>query len=91
MIHQEATPFRYSGQLSFQQQPMRSIPHYAEFVEATGIELEANCGIDTSHYSDEWQGVKDVKTEIVLADFCEARARRQINHTGDLFAASTAM
>lgn len=47
----------------------------------TGIVLGSSCGIDTSAYRGDWHGVS-VSTEIVTADFVEARQRRspaQIN------------
>lgn len=42
----------------------------------TGIRLEPSCGIDTSQYATEWHGVS-VVTEVVTADFVEARAARR--------------
>lgn len=41
----------------------------------TGIVLGPNCGIDTGQYRNEWHGASPI-CEIVLADFTEARARR---------------
>lgn len=43
---------------------------YARFHRVTGIELESNCGIDTSYYDDQWHGVSP-RVEVVLADFTE--------------------
>jgi hypothetical protein len=72
LIPQSSAPFRLSGTMCFQEQAQDK---YMRFHEQTLIELEPNCGIDTSLYRDEWHGVS-ITTEIVLADFIEARARR---------------
>jgi hypothetical protein len=45
-----------------------------ELAPPTRIELESNCGIDTSLFAQDWRGVSII-TEIVLADFLEARSR----------------
>lgn len=42
----------------------------------TGIRLQANCGLDTDAYRNDWHGVS-VATEIVTSDFIEARAARR--------------
>lgn len=49
---------------------------HEKLLAQTGIVLEPNCGIDTSVYRNQWHGVS-VATEIVIADFVEARVRRQ--------------
>ena len=48
---------------------------YLRFCELTGIEVEANCGLDTSHALGDWHGVS-VMTEIVGADFAEVQQKR---------------
>ena len=73
IIPQMSAPFRYSGQICFQADRSE---RYEAFAAATGIELGPNCGIDTSVYRNDWKGVSPA-TEIVVADFLEARARRQ--------------
>lgn len=72
LIPQSSAPFRLSGTMCFEE---RAEEKYLRFKEQTRIDLEPNCGIDTSLYRDKWHGVS-VTTEIVLADFTEARSRR---------------
>jgi hypothetical protein len=72
LIPQGSAPFSYSGQRSFQE---TSPSKYLRFRELTGIELEANCGLDTSRTLGDWHGVS-VATEIVLADFTEVQQKR---------------
>jgi hypothetical protein len=73
IIPQGAAPFRYSGAPCYEAKPSDG---YNAFKLATGIELAAGCGIDTEYYIGDWRGVAP-KTEIVCADFAEARASRQ--------------
>lgn len=73
IVPQMSAPFRYSGVPQFE---AVSNDRLDRFQAATGIVLEPNCGIDTSIYDDEWQGVS-IRTEVVLADFVAARAARQ--------------
>lgn len=68
IIPQIAAPFRYSGRRSYEGNTGDA--EYHKFVAATGIELHANCGIDTTYYRDDWHDV-DVLVEIVTADFTE--------------------
>lgn len=49
---------------------------HAKLQVQTGIVLKPNCGIDTSAYAKDWHGVS-VTIEVVLADFVEARERRE--------------
>lgn len=86
IVPQNTAPFRYSGcpkggwpatirnGLGNGYLDCPSDTH-AKLLAQTGIVLEANCGIDTDEYRNDWHGVS-VKTEIVTADFVEARARR---------------
>ncbi len=71
IVPQGSSPFKFSGCRSYEENPSRA---YDRFVESTGIVLDPNCGIDTT-YEARWKGVSIV-TEIVLADFEQARARR---------------
>lgn len=67
IVPQASAPFRYSGQPNFRVEPDGE---YRAFTQATGIELEHSCGIDTSSYAGDWRGVCPA-TEIVLCDFTE--------------------
>jgi len=84
LVPQESAPFRYSGHREYAAIEPERIPHYQDFLSTTGIELEHNCGIDTSIYLSEWKGVSPA-TEIVLCDFEEARTRRRLGTSGELF------
>lgn len=66
IIPQNAAPFRYSGRPSYESDT--GDVEYRKFVNATGIELEMNAGIDTSYYRDDWHDVAPC-VEIVRADF----------------------
>jgi predicted RNA methylase len=91
IIPQEAASFRYSGEQCFE---VKHSDAYKRFVEQTSIDLGPNCGLDTSAYLNDWHGVSP-KTEIVIADFVEARAARMPAHQepapipDDLFAAAS--
>lgn len=65
LVPQESAPFSYSGR---QRVTHDADEEYERFHRATGIELESNCGLDTSVYDDQWHGVSP-RTEIVLCDF----------------------
>ncbi len=80
ILPQMSAPFRYSGERHYREDVSDT---YRAFVEATGIELGMNCGIDTSIYRDQWRGTSP-QTEIVVTDFVEARARRKPEQS-DLF------
>ncbi len=71
IIPQPSAPFRYSGQPSFE--GGAGDREYDRFVAATGIELGATCGIDTSGYREEWHGVSPA-VEIVTVDFSDCLA-----------------
>jgi hypothetical protein len=73
LIPQSSSPFRLSGSRCFEEQ---STEKYNRLVEQTQIELQPNCGLDTSVFEGEWHSTS-VRTEIVVADFREARARRE--------------
>lgn len=86
IVPQMTAPFRYSGcPGGGWPQTIRNgvgSGYYAcpselhdKLLAKTGIALEPNCGIDTEPYRSLWHGVAP-QTEIVLADFVEARARR---------------
>lgn len=67
IVPQQSAPFRYSA---FQQFEVKQDEQCRKFIEATGIEMEMNCGIDTSVSRNEWHGVSPV-CEIVTCDFDE--------------------
>ncbi len=67
LIPQQSAPFTYSGQRCFTES---AGAEYERFTTATGIHLEAGCGVDTSIYREQWQGVQP-HTEVVTADFTE--------------------
>lgn len=73
LLPQSSSPFQLSGRRCFEE---ISPEKYKRFSEETSVELEANCGIDTSFATQSWRSVSIV-TEIALADFREARSRRQ--------------
>lgn len=66
IIPQGSAPFRYSGRPCFEADT--GDREYAKFTKGTGIVLDANCGIDTSIYADDWHGVSPA-VEIVTVDF----------------------
>ncbi|WNV83121.1 hypothetical protein [Umezawaea sp. Da 62-37] len=68
LIPQVAAPFTYSGVPRFQ--PDTGDAEYRKFVAATGIELKANCGINTTHYEHDWHDVTP-RVEVVRADFTQ--------------------
>ncbi|MFI6029500.1 hypothetical protein [Amycolatopsis magusensis] len=68
LIPQVAAPFRYSGVPEFESGTGDA--EYRKFAAATGIELVANCGIDTTQYQHDWHDVAPL-VEIVRADFTE--------------------
>lgn len=72
IVPQASAPFEFSGSRSYRETPDE---RHDRFRDATGIVLEAGCGIDCDHYRSEWRGVAPA-VEIVLADFVEARLRR---------------
>lgn len=81
IIPQNSAPFTFSGARDYRS---RVSDGYTKFHEATGIELEPGCGVDTSFYKDEWHGVSPT-VEIVCADFEEVKKQRARGTTGDLF------
>lgn len=74
IIPQMSAPFEYSGRSGYIKRPSERC---AAFEKATGVVLEANCGIDTSIYARDWHGVAP-RVEIVTADFRSARERRAV-------------
>lgn len=65
ILPQMSAPFRYSGRQSFEREESDKV---RKFREQTGIEMEPNCGIDTSIYAKDWRGVSPV-CEIVVCEF----------------------
>ena len=72
LLPQSSSPFRFSACRCYEE---TITDKYRRFSEDTAIQLESNCGIDTSVFAEDWRGVS-ITTEIVLADFEQARARR---------------
>lgn len=75
ILPQTAVPFTYSGRQTYLPTPKGGNLRYDRFEADTGIVLEMNMGIDTSAI-DCFRGVT-ITVEIALADFVEARRRRQ--------------
>ena len=71
ILPQTSAPFEFSGKQSFRERPSEK---YRSFVDATGIELEPSCGIDTHQYRHEWPGTSPV-VEVVTADIGAYRRR----------------
>lgn len=71
ILPQMSTPFRYSGERQFKTLDPTELPDKLEkFILETGIRWEFNCGIDTSQYRSEWNGVSPM-CEICTFDFTE--------------------
>lgn len=69
IIPQQSSSFRLSGERCFRTESSQKLE---KFMKETGIELEPNCGIDTSIYRDQWKGVNPM-CEIVLCDFRDVK------------------
>lgn len=65
IIPQESAPFRYSGEQRYRQE---ASDRCGAFMKQTGVEMGANCGIDTSIYRSDWHAVSP-KVEVVTCDF----------------------
>jgi predicted RNA methylase len=65
IVPQASAPFRYSGSQFYQEVVSADC---RKFMDQTGIEIQANCGIDTGVYRDKWHGVAPL-CEIVTCDF----------------------
>lgn len=65
IVPQMSAPFTYSGKPCYTE---TNPDRYRDFSEQTGIELGANCGIDTSFYARDWHGVS-IAVEIVTCEF----------------------
>lgn len=74
IVPQASAPFEYSGRRNYERRPS---PKYERFHKATGIDLEAGCGVDCAVFKDQWKGVSP-KVEIVTADFTEAPHRQAL-------------
>lgn len=72
IVPRESAPFLYSGNRHYER---RTAGKAVEFMQATGIKLRANIGIDTSVYRDEWHG-PSVTCEIVTFNKVEDRLER---------------
>ncbi|SDD55710.1 class I SAM-dependent methyltransferase [Actinokineospora iranica] len=71
LIPQVSAPFSYSGVRQFVADDGDT--EHAKFAAATGIALEANCGIDTSFHRDDWHD-QVPSLEIVTTDFDDIEA-----------------
>lgn len=69
IIPQQSAPFRLSGR-RMNYEPDTGDAEYDKFVAATGIELEANCGINTDYHRGGWHDT-NVLVEVVTADFTQ--------------------
>lgn len=65
ILPQVSCPFEYSGKPHYKRTTSRKVE---SFEKATGIELDAGCGMDTSVHADDWHLVK-VPVEIAHAEF----------------------
>jgi predicted RNA methylase len=65
IVPQQSAPFSYSGSQLYQESVSADC---TKFMNQTGIAMEANCGIDTAFYRNDWHGVAPT-CEIVVCDF----------------------
>ncbi len=72
IIPQKSAGFVYSGVQTYERRESRE---YRKFAQATGLHLEAGCGIDTSMHRDAWHGVSPA-CEIVTCEFPDRRPAR---------------
>jgi hypothetical protein len=73
IVPQQSAPFRYSGRRYFERLESGK---EVNFEDATGLYLDIGAGVDTSIYKDDWKDTSII-TEIVTAEFAEAREERQ--------------
>ncbi len=73
IVPQTSAGFAFSGMQYYQRTKSRE---YLKFEEQTGIRLDAGMGVDTSFFDDDWKQ-NPIRTEIVCADFIEAREARK--------------
>ena len=78
IVPQQSAPFRYSGSQRYERCPSVECQ---KFMSVTGIELEANCGIDTATYLKEWHGVAPL-CEVVTCEFGQAPAEVYVSDAG---------
>lgn len=65
IVPQSSAPFRYSGTQRYEEIVSKDC---RKFMDQTGIAMQANCGIDTAFYRDQWHGVAPI-CEIVTCEF----------------------
>lgn len=65
ILPQNSTPFRYSGRQCYAEERAELVQR---FEAQTGIEMQFNCGIDTSVHRNDWKGVSPL-CEIVVCEF----------------------
>ena len=66
--------FQYSGRPYYER---RDSGRGVEFSKATGFEMDAGVGIDTSIFRDQWKDTSII-CEIACFDFAEAHARKAV-------------
>ena len=74
IVPQQSSAFRYSGAPYYER---RIEGRAVAFSQATGLNMEAGVGVDTSIYKDEWKDTSIV-CEIVCFDFEEDRTRIEL-------------
>ena len=75
LVPQMSAPFRYSGAQCYE----RTTDGKAQrFLDETGIDMDAGCGVDTTCHKDEWKTPAPV-TEIVCCDFTERQRPGQLD------------
>jgi predicted RNA methylase len=62
ILPQMSIPYKFSGQQSFERVDNEK---YRKWSLNTGITFDFNCGLDTSFYKDDWNGIKPPIVEIV--------------------------
>lgn len=72
IIPQQSASFQYSGRPYYER---RKSGRGVDFSEATGFEMDAGVGIDTSIHRDQWKDTSII-CEIACFDFAETRARK---------------
>lgn len=72
IIPQQSASFQYSGRPYYER---RNSGRGVEFSKATGFEMDAGVGIDTSIFCEQWKDTSII-CEIACFDFAEARARK---------------
>jgi len=69
ILPQMSTPYKYSGQKTM---CANDSAKHNKFAAQTGLKFEFNCGIDTSYYINDWNGVSPM-CEIIIVEFNEQK------------------